>query len=446
MYGIDGEQDLTERTLDHLHGLRRREAGADRQRRLRPAPERRLRRGARLGLPAHQGQRLHPRAAVAGARRPRSRRRIEVWKRARPGDLGGARRAQALRLLQAHVLGGDGPRRAAGRHARRAEEAEGWARRWPTRSAPTSSSTASDDAASSASTTTPTRSTPRRCSSRSCASCPPTTSACARPCWRSRDELTEHGLVLRYKVDETDDGLHGQEGTFLICSFWLVSRAVGDRRARAAPARSARSCSRYASPLQLYAEEIDADSGRHLGQLPAGVHPPGADQRRPARHRRRAARRIGWPGAPASLRGGRLGLLQGRPRGLRLHRTSCSRTCATTTELVPKFRKADTIVQYQYSQSGLPDHREDDRRRGRARWTSGRDRPGARGRDEHGGRHGPQVLARQGQRDRRARPRPDEGRRARWPRSSSSCRSSSRSSRATGAARGSRAAPTSSRP
>ena len=37
------------------------------------------------------------------------------------------------------------------------------------------------------------------------------------------DELTEHGFVLRYRTDETDDGLSGKEGTFLICSFWLVS-------------------------------------------------------------------------------------------------------------------------------------------------------------------------------------------------------------------------------
>jgi GH15 family glucan-1,4-alpha-glucosidase len=37
------------------------------------------------------------------------------------------------------------------------------------------------------------------------------------------DELTEQGFVLRYRTDETDDGLAGQEGTFLICSFWLVS-------------------------------------------------------------------------------------------------------------------------------------------------------------------------------------------------------------------------------
>ena len=37
------------------------------------------------------------------------------------------------------------------------------------------------------------------------------------------DELTEDGLVLRYKVDSTDTGFEGKEGTFTICSWWLVS-------------------------------------------------------------------------------------------------------------------------------------------------------------------------------------------------------------------------------
>ena len=37
------------------------------------------------------------------------------------------------------------------------------------------------------------------------------------------DELTENGFVLRYRTDQTDDGLSGKEGTFVICSFWLVS-------------------------------------------------------------------------------------------------------------------------------------------------------------------------------------------------------------------------------
>jgi alpha,alpha-trehalase len=81
------------------------------------------------------------------------------------------------------------------------------------------------------------------------------------------DELTEHGFVLRYKTDETDDGLSGKEGTFLICSFWLVSALaiVGeDQRARDLMERLLR----IASPLGLYAEEFDADTGRHLGNFP----------------------------------------------------------------------------------------------------------------------------------------------------------------------------------
>jgi GH15 family glucan-1,4-alpha-glucosidase len=81
------------------------------------------------------------------------------------------------------------------------------------------------------------------------------------------DELTENGLVLRYRTEETDDGLSGREGTFLICSFWLVSALaeIGELT------RARDLCERllgYASPLGLYAEEIDPRTGRHLGNFP----------------------------------------------------------------------------------------------------------------------------------------------------------------------------------
>ena len=81
------------------------------------------------------------------------------------------------------------------------------------------------------------------------------------------DELTEEGLVLRYRVKETDDGFNGDEGSFTICSFWLVSALaeIGESgRARAL-------CERllgYASPLLLFAEEIEPHTGRHLGNFP----------------------------------------------------------------------------------------------------------------------------------------------------------------------------------
>ncbi|HEX3832781.1 MAG TPA: glycoside hydrolase family 15 protein, partial [Solirubrobacteraceae bacterium] len=81
------------------------------------------------------------------------------------------------------------------------------------------------------------------------------------------DELTDHGLVLRYKTDETDDGLQGREGTFLICSFWLVSAFCEIGELDLARALCERLLG-YASPLGLYAEEIDPDTGRHLGNFP----------------------------------------------------------------------------------------------------------------------------------------------------------------------------------
>jgi GH15 family glucan-1,4-alpha-glucosidase len=81
------------------------------------------------------------------------------------------------------------------------------------------------------------------------------------------DELTEYGLVLRYRTEQTDDGLAGQEGTFLICSFWLVSALceIGELQ------RGQELCERllgHASPLGLYAEEMDPRTGRHLGNFP----------------------------------------------------------------------------------------------------------------------------------------------------------------------------------
>jgi GH15 family glucan-1,4-alpha-glucosidase len=81
------------------------------------------------------------------------------------------------------------------------------------------------------------------------------------------DELTVDGLVQRYSVKETDDGLDGEEGTFTICSFWLVSALVqiGEHL------QARQLCEKLlslASPLGLYAEELDARSGRHLGNFP----------------------------------------------------------------------------------------------------------------------------------------------------------------------------------
>ena len=81
------------------------------------------------------------------------------------------------------------------------------------------------------------------------------------------DELTENGFVLRYRTDETDDGLSGKEGTFLICSFWLVTALsmIGEEQQAQDLMEK---LLRVASPLGLFAEEFDVDTARHLGNFP----------------------------------------------------------------------------------------------------------------------------------------------------------------------------------
>jgi alpha,alpha-trehalase len=80
-------------------------------------------------------------------------------------------------------------------------------------------------------------------------------------------DLTEDGFVLRYRTDETDDGLSGKEGTFLICSFWLVSALAIIGEVQGARDLLERLL-RVASPLGLYAEEFDIATGHHLGNFP----------------------------------------------------------------------------------------------------------------------------------------------------------------------------------
>ena len=81
------------------------------------------------------------------------------------------------------------------------------------------------------------------------------------------EQLTRDGLVLRYLVEETDDGLHGEEATFTICSFWLASALSEIGRRDQARALCERLLS-LAGPLDLYAEELDAATGRHWGNFP----------------------------------------------------------------------------------------------------------------------------------------------------------------------------------
>ena len=98
--------------------------------------------------------------------------------------------------------------------------------------------------------------------------------------------------MLRYRNDAglNADGLIGEEGTFVICSFWLVSclALAGEiERAEALFARLAG----FANDLGLLAEEIDTATGEQLGQLPAGLQPHRARDGRVADRSRAGAGR-----------------------------------------------------------------------------------------------------------------------------------------------------------
>jgi GH15 family glucan-1,4-alpha-glucosidase len=82
-------------------------------------------------------------------------------------------------------------------------------------------------------------------------------------------DLTEDGLVLRYRNEEglNADGLRGEEGTFVICSFWLVSCLAQAGEIDRAEALFDRLTS-YVNELGLLAEEIDTASGEQLGNFP----------------------------------------------------------------------------------------------------------------------------------------------------------------------------------
>jgi GH15 family glucan-1,4-alpha-glucosidase len=82
-------------------------------------------------------------------------------------------------------------------------------------------------------------------------------------------DLTEDGLVLRYRNEEglNADGLTGEEGTFVICSFWLVSALAKAREVDRAEQLFDQLAS-YANDLGLLAEEIDTANGELLGNFP----------------------------------------------------------------------------------------------------------------------------------------------------------------------------------
>jgi GH15 family glucan-1,4-alpha-glucosidase len=80
-------------------------------------------------------------------------------------------------------------------------------------------------------------------------------------------ELGRDGFVSRYSTAETDDGLSGDEGQFLACSFWLVSALAVNGRIDAARALFERLLG-LANDLGLLAEEYDVKRRRQVGNFP----------------------------------------------------------------------------------------------------------------------------------------------------------------------------------
>ena len=116
---------------------------------------------------------------------------------------------------------------------------------------------------------------PRRCWRRCSGSCRASDERLRASVLAIADELTEHDFVLRYRTDETDDGLSGKEGTFVICSFWLVSALaiIGEmQRARDLMERLVK----VASPARPVRRGVRRRHRPASRQLPAGVLAPGA--------------------------------------------------------------------------------------------------------------------------------------------------------------------------
>ena len=86
--------------------------------------------------------------------------------------------------------------------------------------------------------------------------------------------LVSDGLVFRYDVEKTPDGVKGTEGTFNVCTFWLVealTRAAQHDPTRLNEARLIfEQMLGYANHLGLYAEEI-GHTGEALGNFPQGL-------------------------------------------------------------------------------------------------------------------------------------------------------------------------------
>ena len=241
MYGVDGERELPEETLDHLSRLRGRAAGADRQRRLRPATS--TTSGARCSTRSTctPSRATTCPSACGRSSSARSRRALEHWREPDRGiwEVRGEPKHFTSSKLMCWVALDRGARLAELREDRdRAERWQAARRRDPRRHL---RATASTSAASSPSTTTPTALDASLLLMPLVRFLPPDDPRIRATVLAIADELTDDGLVLRYRVEETDDGLRRRGGHV---HDLLVLAGLGAGRDRRARARRAALCER----------------------------------------------------------------------------------------------------------------------------------------------------------------------------------------------------------
>ena len=286
MYGIDGRRDLTESTRDDLTGY----DGARPVRIGNGAFDQRQNDVFGAVLDRSCSTRAGATASRVGCGRLRcaSGRGDARLARSGPGDLGGARQAAALRFVEAHVLGRARPGGEAGRDPRRSGAAGH-------RGETVAEEIKADILAHGVRTSGVLRQhydTDALDASYLLAAIfgflPGDDMRGASTVEAIADDLTEEGFVLRYRTEETDDGLSGKEGTFLICSFWLVSALaiVGEvQRARDLMERLLQG-RLAAGPLR---GGVRGGDGPASGQRPAGLLASRADRGGGANHRPRDA-------------------------------------------------------------------------------------------------------------------------------------------------------------
>ena len=270
MYGIRGEHDLSERELPHLRGWRdsrpvRVGNGAWDQTQLDVYGELLN----TLYLYKERLGELHPEIQeFVGGARGRRRRGLAPEGLRHVGD---ARRAAPSPLVEGAVLDRARPRREARSDARAATRRPRPGPRSATACARRSSSAAgARSARPMRSRSTPTSWMPPQLLMPILGFLPADDPRMRSTIEAIARDLTEDGLVLRYRnaaEGVNPDGLTGEEGTFVICSFWLVSclaRAGELERAEQLFDQLAG----YANDLGLLAEEIDTTRGELLGNFP----------------------------------------------------------------------------------------------------------------------------------------------------------------------------------